>query len=61
MLRRYFKHHIGVVRYCHELRERGATEDGMVGYLEVGDDEVDILNSEVVLVAELYWERNLSH
>ena len=36
----------------HELGERGSSQDGMMGGLELGDLEVDVLGAVVVAGAE---------
>ena len=37
---------------CHELGEGGPSQDGMVGGLELGELEVDVLSAVVVVGAE---------
>ena len=41
-----------MVGYRHELGEGGSSQDGMVGGLELGDLEVDVLGAVVVAGAE---------
>jgi hypothetical protein len=38
-----------VVGDCHELGEGGSSQDGLVGGLELGDLEVDVLGAVVVV------------
>jgi len=41
-----------VVGYRHELGEGGSSQDGVVGGLELGDLEVDVLGAVVVAGTE---------
>ena len=53
--RRHLHHQICVVRYGHELGQSWPTKYGVVGGVEVGDVEVDMLDAVVACHAELYW------
>ena len=46
--------------YGHELGQSWPTKYGVVGGVEVGDVEVDMLDMVVASRAELYWEGDLS-
>jgi len=48
------------VWYGHELGQSWSTKYGVVGGVEVGDVEVDVLDMEVASGAELYREGDLS-
>jgi len=48
------------VRYDHELGQSWPTKYGMVGGVEVGDIEVNVLDTEVASCAKLYREGDLS-
>jgi hypothetical protein len=48
------------VRHRHELSQSWSTEYGVVRSFEVRNDEVDVVNMEVVGVAELDWQRDLT-
>jgi hypothetical protein len=48
------------VWYGHELGERWSAKDGVVSTLEVRDHKVNVVSAEVVWVAELHRERDLS-
>ena len=50
-----------IVRYIHELGQSWPTKYGMVGGVEVGDVEVDVLDTEVASHAKLYQEGDLSN
>ena len=49
-----------MVRYGHELGQSWPTKYGVVGGVEVGDVEIDVLDAVVAGHAELYWEGDLS-
>ena len=53
VFRRHFKHQIRVVRYGHESGQSWATEYGVVGVVEVGDQEVNGLLPEILQGPEL--------
>ena len=44
-----------IVWYSHELGQSWPTKYGVVGGVEVGDIEVDMLNVVVACRAKLYW------
>ena len=46
--------------YSHELGQSWQTKYGVVGSVEVGDIEVDVLDVEVASRVELYREGDLS-
>ena len=46
--------------YGHELGQSCPTKYGVVGGVEVGDVEVDVLDMEVASRVELYQEGDLS-
>ena len=48
------------MQYGHELGQSWPTKYGVVGGVEVGDAEVDVLDVEVASHAKLYWEGDLS-
>ena len=52
--RRHLQHQIRVVRYGHEFGQSWPAKYGMVGGVEVGDVEVDVLDVVVASRAELY-------
>ena len=49
------QHQISVVWYNHELGQSWPTKYGMVGGVEVGDVEFDVLDMVVSYCAKLYW------
>ena len=60
LLRRHLQHQVRVVRHGHELGESWLAEDGAVRCVEVGDQEVDVVNAEVIGGAELHGLGDLS-
>ena len=58
--RRHLQHQISVVQYSHELGQSWPTKYGVVGGVEVGDIEVDVLDAVVASRGELYREGDLS-
>ena len=48
------------MRYGHDLGQSWPTKYGVVGGVEVGNVEVDVLDTEVASRAKLYWEGDLS-
>ena len=48
------------MRYGHELGQSWQTKYGVVGGVEVGNVEVDVLDAAFASRAELYWEGDLS-
>ena len=48
------------MQHGHELGKSWWAEDGMVRRGEIGDEEVDIIDVEVLGGAELYRQCNLS-
>ena len=48
------------MQYGHELGQSWPTKYGLVGGVEVGDVEIDVLDAEVVGRAKLYREGDLS-
>ena len=48
------------MRYGHEVGQSWPTKYGVVGGVEVGDVEVDVLDTKVASRAELYREGDLS-
>ena len=58
--RRHLQYQIGIVRYGHELGQSWPTKYVVVGGVEVGNVEVDVLDAEVASRAELYREGDLS-
>ena len=48
------------MRHSHELGEGWSTEDGVVRCVEVGNQEVDVVNAKVFGRAELYRQCDLS-
>ena len=58
--RRHLQYQIGIVQYGHELGQSWPTKYGVVGGVEVGDVEVDVLDTKVASRVELYREGDLS-
>ena len=48
------------MRYGHELGQSWPTKYGVVGGVEVGEVEVDVLDTVIASRAELFWEGDLS-
>ena len=48
------------MRYSHELGQSWPTKYGVVGGVEVGGVEADVLDAVVASHVELYWEGDLS-
>ena len=46
---------VSVVQYGHELGQSWPTKYCMVGGVEIGDVEVDMLDAVVACCAKLYW------
>ena len=53
-MRRHLQYQIGIVRYGHELGKSWPTKYGVLGGVEVGDVEVDVLDVVVASHDELY-------
>ena len=54
LLRQHLQHQVRVVRHDQKLGEGWLAKDGMVCRVEVGNQEVDVVNAEVLDDAELY-------
>jgi hypothetical protein len=48
------------MQYCHELGEGWSAEDGAVRSLEIHDDKVDVVDTEVVGSAKLDRQHDLT-
>ena len=60
LLRWNLQHQIDIMGHDHELGESWLAKDGVVGSVEVGHQEVDVLDAEVVNGAELNGQCNLA-